>query len=141
MAGVQPGLRDTDSAPCAHPHPQALRLPPQHTHSPTRCPGGSFLPQGTGTILSKEGSGGKLPTEGSAIITALLVAENLQTKHSRRDTEGREEEEDELSLPTHGKAFAWEQGLGVPAGWLSLHLRATGCCSQASLSSRFLNEH
>lgn len=21
MAGVQPGLRDTDSVPCAHPHP------------------------------------------------------------------------------------------------------------------------
>ena len=123
------------------PTPRRGDAPSPHTHSPSSCPGSSFLPQGTGTIPSKEGSGGKLPIEGSAIITALLVAENLQTKCSRRDTEGREEEEDELSLPTHGKAFAWEQELGVLAGWLSPYLRATGCCSQASLSSRFLNEH
>ena len=52
-------------------------------------------------------------------MTALLVAENLQTKCSRRDTEGREEEEEELSLPTHGKAFAWEQGPGLLTGRLS----------------------
>lgn len=85
--------------------------------------------------------GGKLPVEGSAVITEFPVAENLQTKCSRGDTEGREEEEEELSLPTHGKAFAEEQGPGVLTGQLPPHLRATGCCSQASLSSHFLNEH
>ena len=123
------------------PPPGTETAPSQHTHSPTMCPGGSFLPRGTGMIPSGEGPGGKLPVEGSAIITEFLEAENLQTKCSRGDTEGREEEEEELSLPTHGKAFARVQGPGVLTGRLPPHLRATGCCSQASLSSRFLNEH
>ena len=73
-------------------------------------------------------------------MTALLVAENLQTNALEETQKEEKRRKKSFRCPHTGKPLPGSRGQGSSQAGC-LHLRASGCCSQTSLSSHFLNEH